>query len=134
MKYGSLIIEKGELRTLRRLLKQAEPKTDNIYSASVAKLSEELRQATEVDEADMPDEVVRLNSVVTINTSLKKEKTFQLVMPEESNIADNKLSIMAPMGLALFGYAQNDKILWEFPSGINKIKIVKVVQPAHELK
>lgn len=134
MKYGSLIIEKGELRTLRRLLVQAEPKTDSIYSASVAKLSEELRQATAVEEADMPDEVVRLNSVVTIHTSLKKEKTFQLVMPEESNIADNKLSIMAPMGLALFGYAQNDKISWEFPSGINKIKIVKVEQPAHELK
>jgi regulator of nucleoside diphosphate kinase len=129
MKYGSLIVQKRELVTLRRLLMQAENRADSIYSTSVAKLSDELRAANIVDEADMPAEVVRLNSIVTINTPHNKDKTFQIVLPQHSNLAENKLSILAPMGLALFGYAQNDKISWEFPSGINKIKILKVQQP-----
>lgn len=129
MKYGSLIVEKRELSMLRRLLMQAEHKADSIYSASVTKLSAELRSANTVDEAEMPAEVVRLNSIVTINTPHKKDKTFQVVLPEYSNIAENKLSILAPMGLALFGYAQDDQISWEFPSGVNKIKILKVEQP-----
>lgn len=129
MKYGSLIVEKRELSMLRRLLMQAEHKADSIYSASVTKLSAELRSANTVDEAEMPAEVVRLNSIVTINTPHNKDKTFQVVLPEYSNIAENKLSILAPMGLALFGYAQDDRISWEFPSGVNKIKILKVEQP-----
>ena len=129
MKYGSLIVEKRELGKLRRLLMQTENKADSIYSASVAKLSTELRAANMVDEADMPAEVVRLNSIVTINTAGNKDKTFQIVLPEHSDLAENKLSILAPMGLALFGYAQNDQISWEFPSGVNKIKILKVQQP-----
>lgn len=129
MKYGSLIVEKKEFGTLRRLLMQAEHKADSIYSASVTKLSAELSTANMVNEEDMPAEVVRLNSIVTINTPHNKDKTFQIVLPEHSNIADNKLSILAPMGLALFGYAENDQISWEFPSGINKIKILKVQQP-----
>ena len=129
MKYGKLVVEKREFAMLRRLLIQGPGKEDSIYSTSVAKLSQELKTAETVNEADMPAEIVRLNSIVTINTPLNKDKTFQLVLPEKSNIAQNKLSILAPMGLALFGYAHGDNVLWEFPSGVNKIKIVKVAQP-----
>lgn len=129
MKYGSLIVEKREFAVLRRLLVQGPGKEDSIYSTSVAKLSQELKSAETVDEEDMPAEIVRLNSIVTISTPLNKDKTFQLVLPEKSNIAENKLSILAPMGLALFGYAQGDSVLWEFPSGVNKINILKVEQP-----
>ena len=129
MKYGSLIVEKREFAVLRRLLVQGPGKEDNIYSTSVAKLSQELKSAETVDEVDMPEEIVRFNSIVTISTPLNTNKTFQLVLPEKSNIAENKLSILAPMGLALFGYAEGDSVLWEFPSGVNKISILKVEQP-----
>jgi len=37
--------------------------------------------------------------------------------------------VLAPMGLALFGYAKDDEILWQFPSGLQAIKILKVEQP-----
>lgn len=129
MKYGKLIVEKKEYAIMRRLLLQAQHKQDSIYSASVAKLSEELRSAEIQEGESVPADIVRLNSIVTISTPYNKEKSFQLVMPEKSNIAENKLSVMAPMGLALFGYAQDDQVSWEFPSGINKITILKVQQP-----
>jgi regulator of nucleoside diphosphate kinase len=32
------------------------------------------------------------------------------------------------MGLALFGYAKDDEIMWQFPSGLQAIKILKVQQ------
>ena len=129
MKYGRLIVEKKEVGMIRRLMQSGEHKEDSIYSASVAKLSAELHSAEMTDENNMPADVVRLNSIVTITTPLNNEKSFQLVLPEQSNIAENKLSIMAPMGLALFGYAERDQVLWEFPSGMNKIIILKVKQP-----
>lgn len=129
MKYGHLVVEKKEFAMLQRLLSQSAQKRDSIYATSVAKLSQELRTASTVKDVDMPEEIVRLNSIITISTPMSKDKTFQLVMPEKSNIAENRLSILAPMGLALFGYATGDQVSWEFPSGINKIKIVKVEQP-----
>ena len=76
----------------------------------------------------MPDEIVRFNSIVTIQIPNGDEKTFQIVTPEKSDISLNKLSILAPMGLALFGYAVGDEFLWQFPTGMNKIKIQKVNQ------
>ena len=129
MKYGKLVVEKREFAMLHRLLLQGPGKVDSIYSTSVEKLSQELKSAKTVDEAEMPEEIVRFNSIVTISTPLNKDKTFQLVLPDKSNIAENRLSILSPMGLALFGYAEGDSVLWEFPSGVNKINILKVEQP-----
>jgi regulator of nucleoside diphosphate kinase len=128
MKYGKIIVEKKEFGTLRRLMIESEPKTDGIYATSVAKLSEEFQHAETRENLKMPEDVVRLNSIVTVSTPMEREKTFQIVLPGLSNIAHNKLSILAPMGLALFGYAQGDEVMWQFPSGINNIKIIKVKQ------
>ncbi|HBR53741.1 MAG TPA: transcription elongation factor GreAB, partial [Flavobacteriaceae bacterium] len=40
----------------------------------------------------------------------------------------DKISILTPMGSALFGYSEGDTIEWDFPSGTQKIKIVAVTQ------
>lgn len=48
--------------------------------------------------------------------------------PDKSDIKLNKISILAPMGLALFGYAEQDEILWQFPAGVSAIKIKTVEQ------
>ena len=128
MKYGSLVIEKKEYATIKRLL-TSNNYTDSAYKTSVAKLAEELKLASIIPEAEMPHDIVRINSAVTIQTPFGGEKTYSIVVPDKSNISENRLSILAPMGLALFGYAQGDEISWQFPSGTNIIKIVKVEQP-----
>lgn len=128
MKYGTLIVEKKEYAVIKRMLSQAPQKADSIFSTSVEKLSNELKLAQLLMETEMPDDIVRLNTIVTIQGPQKEDKTIQIVMPSESNIAENKISILAPMGLALFGYAKDDEVMWEFPSGMNKIKIRHVEQ------
>lgn len=128
MKYGRIIVEKKEFAILKRLLLQSEPKADSIHASSVAKLAEELKEAETVENSLMPEDIIRLNATITISTPMDKEKTFQLVLPGQSNISQNKLSVLAPMGLALFGYAEGDEVQWQFPSGINTIKILKVKQ------
>jgi regulator of nucleoside diphosphate kinase len=129
MKYKNLVIETKEFALMKRLIRESGHSNDHIYLGSVQKLSEEMMFAKTVDDTEMPADVVRLNSVVTIRTPMNKNIVFSLVLPENSNIAENRLSILAPMGLALFGYAKGDSISWEFPSGVNEIKILKVEQP-----
>jgi len=128
MKYDEIIIEKREYELLRQIISNAEHNKDKTYKASIEKLTNELKSATIVNDKFMPAEIVRFNSIVTIQTPFGESKRYQIVTPEKSDIAQNKLSILAPMGLALFGYAMSDEIMWQFPTGIHAIKILAVEQ------
>ena len=128
MKYGEIIVEKKEYKLLRQIMGMAHFHKDASYRNSIEKLNEELKRANIVNKKDLPDDVIRFNSTVTIETQFNIQKTYQIVIPEKSDIKLNKISILAPMGLALFGYAQGDEILWKFPVGESFIKILQVNQ------
>jgi len=128
MKYGEIIVEKKEFEVLKNIMSMAHYHKDASYRASIEKLNKELTAAKIVSNKDMPDDVIRFNSTVTIQTAYNVTKSYQLVTPEKSNIKLNKVSVLAPMGLALFGYAKGDEILWQFPAGESAIKIIDVEQ------
>lgn len=128
MKYKKLFVEKRDHDLLMRNLSMLKNNHDGSLKKSLDKLNEELKTASIVDIEKMPVDVIRLNSTVHFTTSFKADKTFQLVAPEKSNLAQNKISILTPMGLALFGYAEGDTIDWEFPIGAGTITILKVEQ------
>jgi len=128
MKYGELIIEKREYDFLKQIMSLAKYYNDSSYKASIYKLNEELNDARIVAKKNMPADVIRLNSIVTIETPYAVEKTYQIVTPEKGDIRKDKISILAPMGLALFGYAKGDHITWTFPPGESHIHIKEVKQ------
>lgn len=128
MKYGGILIEKKEYDLLRRIISMGQYPKDPTYRLSIEKLSQELATAKILAHKNMPEDVVRFNSTITIQTAPNLEKTYQLVTPEKSDIKLNRISVLAPMGLALFGYAKGDEVLWQFPSGLRTIKITGVEQ------
>lgn len=133
MKYRELIIEKKEYDFLKQIMSLAKYYKDTSYKASIFKLNEELKDAKIVSNEKMPADVIRLNSLVTIETPYAVERTYQIVTPEKGDIRKDKISVLAPMGLALFGYAQGDNITWTFPLGESHIKIKEVKQVEPEL-
>ncbi|UJH92873.1 GreA/GreB family elongation factor [Antarcticibacterium sp. 1MA-6-2] len=116
MKYGVIVIEKKEHELLRRIMSMAHYHKDQTYKNSIEKLTLELAKAKVLPNKDMPGDVIRFNSIVTIETAYNVKKTYQLVTPDKSDIRQNKISVLAPMGLALMGYAEGDEILWHFPA------------------
>ena len=52
---------------------------------------------------------------------------MQLVLPSEGDLSKRKLSIMSPMGSALLGYVEGDKVAWNLPMGTEDITIEKVI-------
>lgn len=134
MKYGGLIIETKEYGKMIQLAGETQQKKDDAYQLSIAKLLGELKEAKKLPVAKMPDDVVRFNSVVEIALPDGKLRTIQVVSSDKSDFALNRISILAPMGMALFGYAAGDEVQWHFPSGIKAIKILKVKQSIHEPK
>ncbi|MGY5851116.1 GreA/GreB family elongation factor [Salegentibacter sp. F14] len=134
MKYGVIIIEKREKELLNRIISMAQYYKDENYKNSILKLSEELKNARILNPKEMPDDVVRFNSVVSISTPFSVHREYQIVTPKKSDIRANKISILAPMGLALFGYAKGDTLTWNFPTGENLITIDDVRQDVVKLE
>ena len=134
MKYGELIMEKKESELLWRMISMSHLTKDRSYRQSVIKLLQEMKTARVVSEAKMPLDVIRLNSEVAISVSENLQRTYFLVSPEKSDLKQNRISILAPMGLALFGYAKGDELEWEFPQGTHSIKILDVIQHPQILK
>lgn len=127
MKYGNLILEKKEYVFLKRLLNVSNYYKDQTTKDSLKKLSEELNNALIYDHDEMPDDVIRFNSVVAVQSGTWQTE-FQLVIPTERNISANKISILAPMGSAVMGYAIGDSVNWNFPNGVKELKIISVKQ------
>ncbi|BDW93520.1 MULTISPECIES: GreA/GreB family elongation factor [Flavobacteriaceae] len=128
MKYGSLIIEKKEYVLLKRLINLTGYHKDDTFKRSVGKLREEMESAQILDGEDMPKDVIRFNSWVTITSENGWHKKFKLVMPSKSDVRNNHISILTPMGASVIGYAQGDTYLWEFPSGVQQLTIEHIEQ------
>ena len=79
-------------------------------------------------------------SVVTMNSEAEvldiksgDVDKYRLVWPENADVAQNKISVTAPLGAALLGYREGDEIELAAPSGMRKAKIIKVhYQPEAE--
>lgn len=134
MKYGFLILEKKEFQLLESLLRSIQYAKDESYKGSMRKLAEELKTASIRSEEEFPEDVIRFNSIVEIESFDGTSRKYQLVRPEESNVALNRISILAPLGSALIGYACEDEITWHFPSGEKRIKILSVENLQKEKK
>lgn len=128
MKYGNLVLEKKEFVLLKQLVNVSGFYTDNTYKNSIKKLTEELKSAIVYSEDEMPKDVIRFNSMVTITAGNGWSKTFQLVIPSLGDFKNSKISILTPMGAAVMGYAKGDDIIWEFRNGEQTLQVSNVEQ------
>jgi regulator of nucleoside diphosphate kinase len=96
-----------------------------------AMLLEEIERA-ELHEPDtMPAGHVGLHSHVTfLDEKSKQLRDVQLVLPADANITEGRISILTPMGAALYGLAAGHSIEWPDLNGnYRPIRIVRVAQP-----
>lgn len=90
-----------------------------------AALEAELDRADVLEPKDMPPNVVTMNSSVRF-TMLEtgKSSTLTLVYPKEMDGSDTKVSIFAPVGIALLGLSVGDE--FKMPSATGKVTTVRV--------
>ena len=90
-------------------------------------LSDELDRAIVIKEEELNKKIIRIGSEIEFEVTKTKQKMkIQLVLPEESNLKEQKISILAPLGTALIGFAENDEVEWEMPGGKMLLKILHV--------
>ena len=95
--------------------------------AELKALENELDRARIVAPEAIPAAVITMNSraeLVDLDTGERME--FTLVFPIEANIAEGKISVLAPLGTAMLGYRVGDEFEWTVPYGLRRLKVTSV--------
>jgi regulator of nucleoside diphosphate kinase len=112
---------------LRELAKNAK---DSTNIREIALLNQELDRAIINKDGVLEETVVRINSHVLIeDVKAQKQMKIQIVLPSQSNLKENKISILAPLCVAIIGFKENDEVEWQLPAGIKTLKIITVNNP-----
>jgi len=123
---NQLVLRKDDYKLLTSYLNSFYGKTP-LDRRNAEDLLAELKKAKLVNKDNFPENVVRLNSRVRIKAEDKDEvMELMLVTPDKADIKEKRISIMAPIGTALIGFRQGQKVKWQVPAGKRTFTIVEV--------
>jgi regulator of nucleoside diphosphate kinase len=104
---------------------------ENRQPVVAAMLLEEIERAELHRPETIPADAVRLGSTIGfVDERSGKLRSVQLVLPVDANIAEGRISILTPVGAALYGLRTGDAIDWpDIEGNERRITIVEVSQP-----
>lgn len=115
---------KTDYQFLRELILKSKNSTN---AKEANQLSQELDRAVVSKEDDLDSSVIRINSIITIeDVKANKQMKIQIVLPSAADVKQSKISILAPLSVAIIGFKENDQVDWELPAGIKTLKIIAV--------
>jgi regulator of nucleoside diphosphate kinase len=89
-----------------------------------------LIRARVVPADEVPPDVVTMHSVVSLrDLDAGETEEYELVYPADADVANSRISVLAPIGTAVIGYRLGDVIEWPVPAGLRRLSVEGVVQP-----
>jgi regulator of nucleoside diphosphate kinase len=89
-------------------------------------LEEEISRAAVLPAADLPEDVVSMDSAIKVrDLDSGGEHEYRLVFPHEANASEGRISVLAPLGIALIGLRSKDE--YEFLAPNRKRKRFRVL-------
>ena len=111
-----LLLSRLDAERIEELLEQPQYRSLNTDA-----LRGELERAEVVEPADLPKDVISMNSTAQVRVEDAElgthEHELTLVYPRDADGSANKVSIFAPVGSALLGLRTGDTIDWPLPGG-----------------
>ena len=97
----------------------------------LSQLQSELERALVLAADEVPAGVVTIDSLVrVVDLDSGQRSVLTLVLPHEADIAERRISVLAPMGTALLGFRAGDDVEWVMPGGTRRLHIEHVMQPS----
>jgi regulator of nucleoside diphosphate kinase len=120
------------LSSLVRRSPSAGPSRRQVQSG----LEDRLRDAVQVDPDRVPADVVTMNSVVLLKElSTGVRFSFAVVFPWEASPADNRLSVLSPLGAVVLGHVAGDVLMCRRADRLFLFRIEEILfQPEDSLR
>lgn len=91
-------------------------------------LEQELARAEIVSSTGIPSDVVTMNTRLQfeeIATNATRE--IELVYPDDADWQKGRISVVAPVGVALLGLSVGDTFEFAMPAGLRRLRVVSVI-------
>lgn len=125
-KVKEVVITDADFDRLRHLVDS--PRYRGVQSNAMSNLKDELGRGRIVAPTSVSRAVVTMRSQVKVrDLKLDESQTYTLVYPEEADINDDKLSVLAPLGRALLGSHVGQIVEFDAPGGKRRLKVEKIV-------
>jgi transcription elongation factor GreA len=96
-------------------------------NARLGQLQARLREFAMVDLSKIPRDRVGLGSqVVVLDLKKDEEFTYNLVLSEEADVANGRISTSSPIGRGLLGKQVGDTVKIQIPDGVRELEIVSL--------
>jgi regulator of nucleoside diphosphate kinase len=91
-------------------------------------LEQTLDHAQIVASTAIPETVVTMNSTArVVDLSTGRERVCTVVFPNEADVEQNRISVLAPLGAAMLGCRVGDVVEWRPPGGAREVRILEVL-------
>jgi regulator of nucleoside diphosphate kinase len=123
---GNIVLTESDYARLRSLIDSSR-RLQQCDRERIDELERELDRATVVKSSKVPAHVVTMNSRVRMkDLNSGREFTYQIVLPKDADISENRISVLAPIGTALLGFRAGNSVEWRVPSGMRRLRILDV--------
>ena len=131
----SIQVTDVDSRRLEMLIEGSRPK-DLRDEGSVALLESHLDDAEVTPARGIGPDVVTMNSEVRVRDLDTHEAiVFRVVFPRAADAAAGRISVLAPLGMAVLGRRVGDHVTWHTPGGRRRLWVDRVLyQPEREGK
>jgi regulator of nucleoside diphosphate kinase len=90
----------------------------------LAQLEERLEEAEVVPEAHVGPDVITMDSDVRVTDLATGEAfVFRVVFPRQANASAGRISVLAPLGLAVLGRTVGEEVESPVPGGLRRLRI-----------
>lgn len=132
MRTRTIVITSNDRERLRELIRkhrqQRADRLDAEESSYLRALEQELDGAMVVEPHEVPVDVVTMNSTAMVRVDgSRRSQAWTVVYPEDADIDQDRISVLAPLGTALLGYRAGDVVEWDVPAGRRRYRIEKVL-------
>ncbi|WP_438002223.1 nucleoside diphosphate kinase regulator [Sorangium sp. So ce185] len=122
-----IVITEFDRQRLTRLL-EALRERPGAESPNLEALEIELERADVVKPHEIPPDVITMNSrAQLVDLDTKEELCVTVVFPGAAEVNSGRISVLAPMGLALLGCREAEEVEWPTPSRTRRLRIDRVV-------
>jgi regulator of nucleoside diphosphate kinase len=128
MKEQPIIMTWPDHARLTKLLEEHRSLNPRSDRQAFEKLGKELARAQLVAEQDIPADIITMGSVVKVfDQELDEDYHFTLSWPYNANISENRINVLAPLGMALLGSRVGQEIEWPLPDGKCQLRVDEIL-------
>lgn len=106
---------------------EAALERQRLMQSKYRSLQARINEVAQIDLQRLPEDKVGYGSIIELfDMDEDKELTYQLTLPEASDVKLGRISLSSPIGKALMGRKEGDEVTIEIPTGQKHYEILKI--------